>query len=577
MPTAHFDSRAKELSRRSRVNHPVKSIALFAAVLLLFTLLTVIFFRQWVSHLNSALIGPPEDNMQDFWNVWYAAVARNPGHFFFTNLIRFPEGTPLYYHSFAYPKVFAIALLSKFVGHDATSLILLQNLSLLISFPLAGTAAFYLVRYLTANTAGSLMGGYIFAFNPSHVEHVMHHAHVSSIEFIPLFVLTYLLTIERKSLFFLFLTIIVYSLNALSCWYYLFYVAYFIAFHTLYIAIRDRALPSGWQLLTPVACVAGVIATLSPILVPMVRAAMGDVSVYTEGGDIFVADVFAYFAVPRFHSLAPLADSIYRQLTGNEWEATVYLGIINVFVLAWLCLAAHRQDARLLIYVLCGMATFCIFASGDSLHVLGHSTIPMPDAVLSQLPFFRNVRTPSRAIVFVYMYLAIGIGQAFALGWRHWQQPTARWGMAAVAAMIMLDFFPARGLAMTPVVCSPGLAIIRDDPEKGFGVLDLPSGSPAHYLESNFYMLQQTCHSRPIAQGNTSRNVIVSLRDHLETQDFKAQQRQLAASEVKYIVVNRDSVGLQLHWYPEDGPENQYPLTYSVVYDGPDLMVLRVY
>ena len=248
MPAAHFDSRAKELSRRFRVNHPVKSIALFAAVLLLFTLLTVIFFRQWVSHLNSALIGPPEDNMQDFWNVWYAAVARNPGHFFFTNLIRFPEGTPLYYHSFAYPKVFAIALLSKFVGHDTTSLILLQNLSLLISFPLAGTAAFYLVRYFTANTAGSLMGGYIFAFNPSHVEHAMHHAHVSSIEFIPLFVLTYLLTIERKSLLFLFLTIIVYSLNALSCWYYLFYVAYFIAFHTLYIAIRDRALPSGWQL-----------------------------------------------------------------------------------------------------------------------------------------------------------------------------------------------------------------------------------------------------------------------------------------------------------------------------------------
>jgi hypothetical protein len=90
-------------------------------------------------------------------------------------------------------------------------------------------------------------------------------------------------------------------------------------------------------------------------------------------------------------------------------------------------------------------------------------------------------------------------------------------------------------------------------------------------------MLQQTCHSRPIAQGNTSRNVIVSLRDHLETQDFKAQQRQLAANEVKYIIINRDSVGLQLHWYPEDGPENEYPLTYSVVYDGPELVVLRVY
>jgi hypothetical protein len=80
---------------------------------------------------------------------------------------------------------------------------LLHNLSLLISFPLAGTGAFYLARYLTANTAGALLGGFLFAFNPSRVEHVMHHAHVSSIEFTRFFMLTYLMTIERKSLLFL--------------------------------------------------------------------------------------------------------------------------------------------------------------------------------------------------------------------------------------------------------------------------------------------------------------------------------------------------------------------------------------
>ena len=69
--------------------------ALFLGVLLVFALVTTIFFWQWVSHLNSAFIGPPEDNMQDFWNAWYTAVAKNPGHFFFTNLIRFPAINPL--------------------------------------------------------------------------------------------------------------------------------------------------------------------------------------------------------------------------------------------------------------------------------------------------------------------------------------------------------------------------------------------------------------------------------------------------------------------------------------------------
>jgi hypothetical protein len=48
----------------------------------LFSALTAILFWQWVPHLHSALIGPPEDNMQDFWNTWYASVAKKPDGFF---------------------------------------------------------------------------------------------------------------------------------------------------------------------------------------------------------------------------------------------------------------------------------------------------------------------------------------------------------------------------------------------------------------------------------------------------------------------------------------------------------------
>jgi hypothetical protein len=557
-------------------NRAVESLALFAGLFSLFSILTAVFFRSGIPYLHSALLGPPEDNMQDFWNTWYVAVAKSPFSFFFTDLIRFPEGTPLYYHSFAYPNVFAIALLSKIVGAETTSLIFLHNISILISFPLAGVGAFYLVQYLTGNTAGALVSAFVFAFNPSHVEQALHHAHVASIEFIPFFVLSYLVTIERRNLLLLLLTIILYALNALSCWYYLFYLAYFVAFHTLYVAIRDRAVPRGWQLFTPIACLVGVVAVLSPILAPMVRAAMGTASVYAGGGNSFVADVFAYLAFPPYHLLGPLAHGIYQRLSGNEWEATVYLGLVNVAVLAWLCLTARHKDARLLKYVLCGMAVFCIFASGDWLHMLGHSIIPMPDAVLSRLPFFGNVRTPSRAIVFVYLFLAIGVGQAASVAEQHRQRSVARWAMAAVAIAMVLDFFPARGLAMTPVACSPGLAVIRDDPEKGFGVLDLPSlpsDTAATYIEGNFYMLQQAaCHGRPIVQGNTSRDMVVSLRDHLETGDLRAQQRQLAAARVKYIIMR-----MQFPWRSEDGPQRMYSLIYQIAYDDGRLMILRVY
>lgn len=549
-----------------------KPLVAFLGLFALFAAMTAILFWEWIPHLHSALIGPPEDNMQDFWNTWYGSVASKPDEFFFTKMIRFPEGTPLYYHSFAYPKVFAITLLSKVTGTDLPSLLFLQNISLLISFPLAGVGAFYLVRHFTQNEAGALAGGFVFAFNPSHVAHVMHHAHVSSIEFIPFFVLSYLVAIERKSIIYLGLAIAFYALSALSCWYYLFYIAYFIVFHTVLTVIRDRALPSKWRLLTPIACLAGVVVVLSPLLAPMVKAAMGPTSVYGDGTDKYVADVSSYIVFPPTHLLGGLTRNFYRQVTGNPWESTVYIGLTNLVVMAWLCLFAKKRDSRLLSYVLSGMAVFCVFASGASLHVLGERTIPMPDALLSELPFFANVRTPSRAIVFVYLFLAIGIGHAVSLVWQHRHRLPVRWALGAMAALMVLDFYPFH-LDITPVSCAPGLALIRDDPERGFGILNLPGGGNT---EGNAYMLQQVCHGRPIAQGQTSRELAVTLRDRLETQNPVDQRRQLTAAKIKYVVISPPMERL-FKWRPIDGQQVDYSRTYPIVYSGPDLTVLRVY
>jgi hypothetical protein len=568
---------AEVVSEKFAPRGVLTSLVRFLAVFLLFAAATAIFFCEWMPYLRSALIGVPEDNMQDFWNAWYTAFAYHDGRFLFTNLIRFPEGTPLIYHSFAYPQVFAVALISKALHLGPSSLILQQNLSLLISFPLAGTGAFYLVRHFADHAGAALLGGFVFAFNPSHIEHVMHHMGISQIEFIPFFVLAYLVTIESKSVLALMSAIVFFALSALSCWYYLFYVAYFVVFHTMYVAIRDRSLPSSWQLMTPIACVAGVGAILSPLLVPMVNAAMVSNAVYhasyKAGTDTYVADLFAYAAFPPFHLLGRATKGIYSRFSGNEWEATVYLGLVNVAVLAWLWKVGRQKERELLTYVVSGMLLFSIVATGDSLHVLGHRIMPMPGVVLSHLALVKNVQTPSRAIIFVYLFLAIGVGCAAALAWRSSPRHFGRWGVGAVATLIVLDFFPAHRLPMTPPACSPGLALIRDDPDTGFGVLDLPSG----YTAGNVYMFQQTCHGRPIAQGNTSRDVITSLRDRLETRDLQAQRRQLIGAKIKYIVINRRPMGIPLPWQTKDGALDDYSSVYPVVYAGQDLTVLGVY
>src|SRR5579871_655587 len=183
-----LDMRARERGFEART---IRRSATFLLVLFGYTALTLLFFWQVLPHLSSALLGPPEDNLQDFWNSWYWAQGHE-GSPFFTRLIRAPEGAALYYHSFAYPQIFAVWGLSRLFGTSLSMLTLLQNLTNLASFPLAGTGAFYLCRFLHADRLGAVAGGFVFAFNPWHVAQALHHAHVAGIEFLPCFALCYL-------------------------------------------------------------------------------------------------------------------------------------------------------------------------------------------------------------------------------------------------------------------------------------------------------------------------------------------------------------------------------------------------
>ena len=540
-----------------------------------FTALTVIFFWPWLAHLSSALIGPPEDNMQDFWNSWHAATARGWRDMLFTSQIRFPEGTSLAYHSFAWPQVFAVALLSKLFGSDFSTLVTLHNLTLLASFPLGAAAAFALARHLLGDVAGrdvgAVVAGFIFAFNPWHVAQVMHHAHVSGIEFLPLFVLFYLKALEQRSWRWLIAAAAMDALSALSCWYFFFYAFYFLAFHLLYLRLHERRWPRGWRLMAPVLCVGLAGLMLTPWLLPMIGSGLKN-TVYYVGNNMFVADLAAFIAFPPTHLLARTGSGLYAALTGNAWEGTVYLGLINLAVLVW---ALTRKGPKTLLhYALGGMIFFAVIAGGEALHVAGHVTpLHLPGVILAKLPFFANVRTPARAMVMAYLFLGLMMAQATVTALRY-RKPAL---MTLVAALMLLDFTPAH-LAATQAACPAALDVIANDPAS-FGVLDLPRG----YGEGNAAMMQSPCHGKPIVQGETARHMADTLADRLVTNDLAAQQRQLTAAHVKYIVLHRPPARTadpeaELHrWNKADGIETDYAQRYRAVHDDKDMTVLRVY
>ena len=533
-----------------------------------FTALTVIFFWPWLAHVSTALIGPPEDNMQDFWNSWHAATVRGWQDMLFTGQIRYPEGTSLAYHSFAWPQVFAVALLSKIFGGDFSTLVTLHNLTLLASFPLGAAAMFALARHLLGEVAGrdvgAVVAGFVFAFNPWHVAQVMHHAHVSGIEFLPLFVLCYLKALERKNYGWLIAAAAMVALSALSCWYFFFYAFYFLAFHLLYLRVHERRWPRGWRLMAPALCMGLAALMLAPWLLPMMGSGLKN-SVYYVGNNMFVADLFAFFAFPPTHLLARYGSGVYAALTGNAWEGTVYLGVVNAAIVIWAL--TRKAPKTLLYYALGGVIFFAVIAGGETLHAAGHVTpLHLPGVILAKLPFFANVRTPARAMVMVYLFLGLILAQATVMALRY-RKPAL---LALAAALVLLDFTPTR-LSATPAACPAALDVIAQD--KGeFGVLDLPRG----YGEGNAAMMASVCHGKPIVLGETARHMADTLADQLVTSDLAAQQRQLTAAHVKYIVLHRQQGELH-RWNKADGVETDYARQYRAVRGGKDMTVLRVY
>jgi len=81
--------------------------------------------------------------------------------------------------------------------------------------------------------------------------------------------------------------------------------------------------------------------------------------------------------------------------------------------------------------------------------------------------------------------------------------------------------------------------------------------------------------------GETSRQIGMTLRDRMDTQDMAVQRRQLVAAHVKYIVLHAPRPG-QFQWQApdseqEDGNRDAYLRTYPRIWHGPELTILKVY
>lgn len=537
-----------------------------AGAFVIYVVVTLIIFRTVLPDIATRLIGPPEDNMTSLWTVrWAHEALRNGLGFFHTNSIFYPEGSSLLFHTFT-PYNLILAVTAGYRLSPVTA----YNLLTLQTFAFSGVGAFLLARRITGDTVAALLGGFVFAFSPSHVAQSFHHLNIASLQFVPFFAYFYLRTLDGNSRTDTALAAVFFLLNALCDWTYLVCALFFMTGCYCLLAWRQRTLLLR-EVLVPSLVIAGsTFVVLSPLIANMLALAARHPQVWAGGYDTYAVDVLGFIVPNNLQSVAlPLVTRINKSYPGFSWESVGYLGIT--------CLGLVLSSSRVLVeraarYVL-GLLFFIVLTLGPSLRIMGRPIVSvLPYRLIEYMPILSGVRAPGRIAAYAYLFFGMLVAIAFAHQRREGYLRGRGWLAALLALAIIADYRVPRPPMTAVHLPAAYQTILRQDQAADFGLLDLPDFAPCR----SYYMMYQAQHGIPIVQGYLARKTSVSLLDSLEHRDLCAQQEQLRRAHVKYIVIHKSFLapaaragsGLDVCCYVE---------TYETFYQDAENLVLRVY
>ncbi len=159
---------------------------------------------------------------------------------------------------------------------------------------------------------------------------------------------------------------------------------------------------------------------------------------------------------------------------------------------------------------------FFLLCLGPSLRVAGHDLgVPLPFALVAQLPFFKGNRYPSRYSVMLLLSLAplVSLGSLGILGARSWaRRPGLRWAGYSFVVILLLFEHLSVPLPLFDLRVPALYARVAQTPGD-FALLELPPGwrngarvagkQDIVIMQEQWY---QTYHGKRVLGGNTSRN-----------------------------------------------------------------------
>lgn len=465
------------------------------------------------------------DIFQSLWNLWWTPYALFSLHsnFYFTKFLFYPVGANLVTETLT---PLAGILFSPF---QSVGLIFEYNLIFISSFALSGLFMFMLADHFVKNRYASFIAGMIYAFSPMHIAQSYVHLDWTVIEFIPLFILFFILSIEKRNfkykvfaaVSFLLLTFFGDILQGVI-------VTVFVILFFFYIIVKKRKEIGLKNLTMDIAMIYLLILIIGlPFFIEIFHSVVysnslgetvGQTGIYTS---VVPSDNLLSFFLPSWFNMIFSNFSLkyyYSQVfSPNINEKVSYIGYSVLALMSMAFIFKKKEsalkDLGLWLFIL---VAFALIALGPIIQVGSVYVLYGPYVFYHSIPLFNIVREPGKFDVIVTVSAAI----LAAIGFARFEEflVKKKKSRTAVSLMAMCFVFAifmeyngmpslasAGFLFMKPQI--PSVYYNMTNGSGGGAVLMLPDVPDDKFgqLYQGLEMYFQTGFKKPIFGGYTSR------------------------------------------------------------------------
>lgn len=504
----------------------------YSVVFLVYLIISLVMFWNLTLNITSYVVNGGGDVFQSLWNLWWTPYSvfvlhQSP---YTTNVIFYPVGANLVSQT--------MTPLAGIVSwpFQQVSMPFAYNVLFFTSFALGGLFMFLLAEHVVRSRYAAFIAGLIFAFSPMHIAQSYSHLQWTIIEFIPLFVLLFLLMLKNKKRKYAILAALSFVLLTFMGDIQQGIIAVVFAVISLVIlAILDRREVLNINTAINLALLGIFVLIIgSPFfafIIPGIRSSLGTASQLSDiAHNMLYSDNLASFFLPSYYNgiFNGFSHAYYNQTYGldyngtqykaNVTEKTSYIGYSVLFLVAFGVYGVykrHREGERIReeLYWAAILLVFILLSLGPVIVAYTSVTgVPALYALYRDVPLFNLVREPGRFDVIVTVALAV----LAAIGFGRLEKTRGKDALMLVILFSALILVEYNGMPLTASLANSAVrsaSIPKAYHELGqsnrsFTLLVLPALpdlNTGSYLYPGMAMYYQTAAHKPLVDGYTTR------------------------------------------------------------------------